>query len=88
MILFIDKIVDQWPEKCKEFVARSSFVRFLMSLSQDFVEVSDLEMMILEEIVTQGKIMVRSLDKIHARTGINYATISRVADKLQGSKQL
>lgn len=54
-----------------------------MDVLQDCVAVSDLELMILEEIGIEGKILVRSLDKIHARTGINYATISLVADRLQ-----
>ncbi len=56
---------------------------FAMDVLQDCVAVSDLELMILEEIGIEGKVLVRSLDKIHARTGINYSTISRVADKLQ-----
>lgn len=58
-----------------------------MSLSQDRVVFSDLEIMILEEIGIDGKILVRSLDKIHARTGINYATISKVAEKIQNRNQ-
>ena len=59
---------------------------FTMEISLDCVVVSDLEIMILEEIGIEGKLLVRSLDKIHARTGINYATISSVADKLQRSR--
>ncbi len=58
-----------------------------MSLSNDCVMVSDLEIMILKEMGMDGKIMVRSLDKIHARTGINYATISRMAEKIQKRNQ-
>lgn len=58
-----------------------------MGLSNDCVMVSDLEIMILKEMGMDGKIMVRSLDKIHARTGINYATISRMAEKIQKRNQ-
>ncbi|MDD3473598.1 MAG: hypothetical protein PHS86_12510 [Syntrophaceae bacterium] len=57
-----------------------------MNLSLDRVMVSKLETMIREEMEIDGKIMVRSLDKIHARTGINYATISKVAERIQNRK--
>lgn len=58
-----------------------------MNLSRDRVMDSKLETMIREEMEIDGKIMVRSLDKIHARTGINYATISRVAERIQSRKE-
>jgi len=39
--------------------------------------------MLLKEMDREGRIMVRSLDKIHARTGLTYATISEMAQRLQ-----
>lgn len=41
------------------------------------------ETMLLKEMDHNGRIMVRSLDKIHARTGLKYATISKIACRLQ-----
>ncbi len=42
-----------------------------------------IESMLLKEMDQEGRIMVRSLDKIHARTGLTYATISDMARRLQ-----
>jgi hypothetical protein len=61
---------------------------FVMNLSQNGVMDSDLEIMIMAEMGVNGKILVRSLDKIHARTGVNYSTISKIADKIQKQKKL
>lgn len=41
------------------------------------------ERMLLKEMDQDGRITVRSLDKIHARTGLQYATISELARQLQ-----
>lgn len=42
-----------------------------------------IEGMLLREMDPTGRIMVRSLDKIHARTGLTYAKISEIARRLQ-----
>jgi hypothetical protein len=42
-----------------------------------------IERMLLKEMDSRGRILVRSLDKIHARTGITYTTISEMARRLQ-----
>ena len=41
-----------------------------------------IEGMLLKEMDSSGRIMVRSIDKIHARTGLTYATISEIARRL------
>ena len=41
------------------------------------------ENMLLKEMDPNGHIMVRSLDKIHARTGLTYTTISEIARRLE-----
>jgi hypothetical protein len=41
------------------------------------------EGMLLKEMDPTGRIMVRSLDKVHARTGLTYAKISEIARRLQ-----
>jgi hypothetical protein len=53
-----------------------------------FLEDSDqirsmIERMLLNEMDSSGRIMVRSLDKIHARTGVKYVTISEIARRLE-----
>jgi hypothetical protein len=42
-----------------------------------------IESMLLKEMGAHDRIMVRSLDKIHARTGLTYAMISEIARCLQ-----
>jgi hypothetical protein len=42
-----------------------------------------IEGMLLKEMDPTGRIMVRSLDKIHARTGLTFAKISEIARRLQ-----
>jgi hypothetical protein len=42
-----------------------------------------IEGMLLKEMDPTGRIMVRTLDKIHARTGLTYAKISEIARRLQ-----
>jgi hypothetical protein len=54
-----------------------------MPFSYDPEQVRRIETMLLKEMGQEGRIMVRSLDKIHARTGLNYATISEIARRLQ-----
>ena len=54
-----------------------------MSLYYDREQVKMIEGMLLKEVASNGRIMVRSLDKIHARTGLRYATISGIARRLQ-----
>ncbi len=44
---------------------------------------SMIERMLLKEMDSSGRIMVRSLDKIHARTGVTYVTISEIARRLE-----
>jgi hypothetical protein len=42
-----------------------------------------LESLILKEMDMNGRIMVRSLDMIHAKTGATYAMVSEIAKNLQ-----
>jgi uncharacterized protein YerC len=49
-------------------------------------QLTAIEGMLLKEMDTTGRIMVRSLDKIHARTGLTYATISEIARRLQDQR--
>lgn len=46
-------------------------------------QLEQIEGLLLKEMDRNGKILVRSLDKIHARTGLTYATISEIARRLQ-----
>lgn len=46
-------------------------------------KLSKIETMLVKEMDKEGRIMVRSLDKIHARTGLTYASISEMARRLQ-----
>ena len=41
------------------------------------------ERMLLREIDRSGRLTVRKLDRIHARTGITYVTISEMAKRLE-----
>jgi hypothetical protein len=54
-----------------------------MFLPHDPEQVRRIESMLLKEMDPTGRIMVRSLDKIHARTGLTYAAISEMARRLQ-----
>ncbi len=48
---------------------------------------SNIEEMLIREMLPDGRIMVRSLDKIHARTGLNYQALSEMARQLQKRRQ-
>lgn len=54
-----------------------------MPFLYDSKQVEQIECLLLKEMDRNGKIMVRSLDKIHARTGLTYATVSEIARRLQ-----
>lgn len=49
----------------------------------DAKQLEQIECLLLKEMDRNGKILVRSLDKIHARTGLTYATVSEIARRLQ-----
>lgn len=49
----------------------------------DTEQLKQIESLLLKEMDRNGRIMVRSLDKIHAKTGLNYATVSEIARRLQ-----
>ncbi len=42
-----------------------------------------IEMIIREEFDQTGRVTVRCLDRIHAKTGLAYAAISEIAQKVQ-----
>jgi DNA-binding Lrp family transcriptional regulator len=52
-------------------------------MSCDPEQLTKIEKMLLMEMERNGRIMVRSLDKIHARTGLTYTVISEIASQLQ-----
>ena len=54
-----------------------------MSLYYNAEQVKMIESLLLKEMGAHGRIMVRSLDKIHAMTGLTYAMISDIARRLQ-----
>jgi hypothetical protein len=54
-----------------------------MQLLNDSDQLTNIEDMLLSEREMNGRIMVRSIDKIHAATGIGYAAISEVARRLE-----
>ncbi len=54
-----------------------------MPFTYNSEQLKRIESMLLKEMDQEGRIMVRSLDKIHARTGRTYATISEMAQRLQ-----
>lgn len=54
-----------------------------MNIENDLSENREIESMLLSEMDPSGKIMVRSLDMIHARTGLSYETLSLMATILQ-----
>lgn len=53
-----------------------------MPFKHDLDQVKKIETMLRREMDLNGRIMVRSLDKIHARTGLRYATISEIARQM------
>ena len=53
-----------------------------MELRNDARRVRLVEEMLLREMDTDGHIMVRSLDRVHAHTGLAYAHISEIARRL------
>lgn len=54
-----------------------------MFLPHDPEQLKRIEGMLLKEMDPMGRIMVRSLDKIHAQTGLRYTAISEMARRLQ-----
>jgi hypothetical protein len=54
-----------------------------MSLSYEREQMKMIENLLLKEMDCNGRIMVRSLDRIHARTGLTYSTLSEIARRLQ-----
>ncbi|HMK33868.1 MAG TPA: hypothetical protein VK463_02295 [Desulfomonilaceae bacterium] len=58
-----------------------------MPLFCDSKQLKQIEGLLLKEMDRNGKIMVRSLDKIHARTGLTYAIVSEIARRLQEQLQ-
>jgi len=55
-------------------------------MSCDPEQLRIIESMLLVEMERNGRIMVRSLDKIHARTGLTYTAIAEIAKQLQKSR--
>jgi hypothetical protein len=51
-------------------------------LSLKEYDLRQVESRIREELELNGRIMVRSLDKIHAKTGLAYSVISEMADRI------
>jgi hypothetical protein len=54
-----------------------------MTFIPSSAKLTAIETMLLKEMDPTGRIMVRSLDKIHARTGLTFAKISEIARRLQ-----
>ncbi len=46
----------------------------------------NVEGLLLKEMQAHGRIMVRSLDMIHAKTGMEYAAVSEIAQKLMDKR--
>ena len=65
------------------FVDTGGYKGDIMPFTYNPGQLKQIEMMLLKEMDREGRIMVRSLDKIHARTGLTYATISEMARRLQ-----
>jgi hypothetical protein len=57
-----------------------------MPIMPDPEQLTLVKKMLLKEMDSDGRILVRSLDKIHARTGLRYATISAMARRLQDQR--
>jgi hypothetical protein len=71
------------PELHEIFVDTCRYKGDVMSFTYNPEQLKRIETMLLKEMDGEGRIMVRSLDKIHARTGLTYATISEMARRLQ-----
>ncbi len=56
-----------------------------MNIQLGILDSMEVESMLLDEMDKSGRIMVRSLDKIHARTGLSYETLSSIANILQNT---
>lgn len=54
-----------------------------MSFADLPVELRTIETLLLKEMDHNGKILVRGLDRVHARTGLTYTTISALARRLE-----
>ena len=54
-----------------------------MNFISSSAKLTAIEAMLLKEMDPTGRIMVRSLDKIHARTGLTFAKLSEIARRLQ-----
>jgi len=54
-----------------------------MLFKKDPERLSWVEKMLVQEMQPDGRIMVRSLDKIHARTGLTYSVLSEMARRLE-----
>jgi len=54
-----------------------------MPLTKAPFEVRTIETLLLKEMDHNGRILVRGLDRVHARTGLNYTTISEMAQRLE-----
>jgi hypothetical protein len=70
------KLQDQSMEM---FIQKGDFMPF----TDDPDKLTKIETMLMKEMGPDGRIMVRSIDKIHARTGLNYAILSEIARRLQ-----
>jgi hypothetical protein len=53
------------------------------SFTCDAEQLRAVETMLLKEIDARGRIMVRSLDRVHARTGLHYALIAEIARRIE-----
>ncbi|AFM26219.1 hypothetical protein [Desulfomonile tiedjei] len=54
-----------------------------MNFSNNNHRLTAVEAMILQEMDSRGRITVHSLDRVHARTGLHYLTVSEMARRLQ-----
>jgi hypothetical protein len=54
-----------------------------MSITNESKTLKSVEAMIIEEMDQCGRIYVRSLDRIHARTGLGYNRVSEIARRVQ-----
>jgi hypothetical protein len=71
------------PELHEILVDTCGYKGDIMPFTYNPEQLKRIETMLLKEMDREGRIMVRSLDKIHARTGLTYATISEMARRLQ-----
>ncbi len=53
-----------------------------MKLTRNSASVRQAEQMVLREMEPNGHITVRSLDKIHAQTGLAYVLVSEIARRV------